>query len=327
MSDHSRAQPETLKDPAELLSEIPLADRPAPDVDIIIILAPPRSFTTVISAMLGQHPQLYGLPETHFFTCDSVDEWTTVYRGTDRMNGALRAIAQLIFGEQSRPTVCLGWQWLQARSCRTTAEVLRLLGQRVAPRVLVEKTPSAAQRLEAMQRMLREFPRARFLHLLRHPQSQVQSRLERRLSLQGNGRPTSLAEAAQAMGGDPARLWLATHQVILRFLRDVPRTQQFRIRAEDLLSAPDEPLRAIASWLGIRSDGEAIEVMKHPERSAFANQGPPNALRGGDEKFFSDPVLRSPSGVPPPLDAPLPWADGAVLSQRVRRLARSFGYS
>jgi hypothetical protein len=325
MSDRPRAQPAVQ---AGSLSAIPIADQCGPDFDIIIILAPPRSFTTVISATLGQHPQLYGLPETHFFTCDSIDEWATLYRGTDRMNGALRAIAQIIFGEQTRPTVCMARQWLQARSNFTTAEVLRLLGQRVAPNILVEKTPRASQQLEAMQRMLREFPRARFLHLIRHPHGQVKSRLERRLSLQGNGGPMSLVEAARVLGGDPAHQWLTTHQIILRFLREVPRKQQFCIRGEDVLSAPDEHLRRIAHWLGIRSDHEAIEAMKHPERSVFAEEGPPNALRGGDEKFLGDPVLRSYSCVvAPPLDAPLPWcSNGAVFSERVRKLARSFGY-
>ena len=37
----------------------------------LFILAPPRSFTTVTSAMIGQHPEMYGLPETNLF----VAEW------------------------------------------------------------------------------------------------------------------------------------------------------------------------------------------------------------------------------------------------------------
>src|SRR5215472_13100517 len=104
-----------------------------PAADIVVILAPPRSFTTVLSAMLGQHPQLYGLPETYFLTCDSVDEWATLYRGTNHTDGALRAIAQTIFGEQTTPTVNMARQWLQARSYLSTSEVLRLLARRVAP--------------------------------------------------------------------------------------------------------------------------------------------------------------------------------------------------
>ena len=325
MSDRSRERP--ARGQTNSLIATPIAEHCGPGLDIVIILAPPRSFTTVISYMLGQHPQLYSLPETHFFTCDSIDEWAARYLGTDRMDGGLRAIAQLIFGEQTRPGVCMARQWLQARSHFTTAEVLRLLAQRVTPSILVEKTPTAARQLEAMQRMLREFPRARFLHLIRHPHDQVKSRLERTLNLQGYDGPKSLAEAAQALGGDPARLWFATHHVILRFLRDVPRKQQFCIRGEDILSAPDEHLREIVRWLNIRSDDEAIEAMKHPERSAFARVGPTNALWGEDEKLLRDPALRSYSCVTPSLDVPLPWcSDGAIFSKQIRELARSFGY-
>lgn len=325
MSNRSRARPG--KDLTDHLRSVAIPNHCTPDFDIVIILAPPRSFTTVISAMLGQHPQLYSLPETHFFTCDSIDEWAALYRRTDRMQGAWRAIAQIIFGEQTVPTVCMARLWLQARSYFTTAEVLRTLGQRVAPKILVEKTPKAAQRLEHMQRMIREFPGARFLHLMRHPYDQVKSLLERRSRFHGNGGPKSLLEAAQDLGGDPGRFWLETHQTILRFLRDVPPEQQFRTHGEDLLSAPDEHLREIAYWLGIRSDEDAIEAMKHPERSAFAKKGPPNALQGGDEKFFTNPLLRSYSSVTPPLDAQLPWcSDGEVFSEPIRQLARNFGY-
>lgn len=325
MSNCSRAR--LGKDQTNHLRSIAIPDHCTPDFDIVIILAPPRSFTTVISAMLGQHPQLYGIPETHLFTCDSIDEWATLYRKTDRMQGAWRAIAQIIFGEQTVPTVYMARLWLQARSYFTTAEVLRMLGQRVAPRILVEKTPKAAQRLEHMQRMIREFPEARFLHLMRHPYGQVRSLLERRLRFQGNGGPQSLLAVAQGLGGDPARFWLATHQAIIRFLRDVPQEQQFCIRGEDLLSAPDEYLREITYWLGIRSDEDAIGAMKHPELSAFAGKGPPNALQGGDEKFFSNPVLRSFSSLTPPLDARLPWcSDSAAFSEPIRQLARDFGY-
>jgi hypothetical protein len=302
------------------------ADRPVA-FDVVVILAPPRSFTTVLSAMLGQHPQLYGLPETYFFTCDSVDEWATLYRGTNHTNGALRAIAQIIFGEQTTPTVNLARQWLQARSYLSTSEVLRLLARRVAPRILVEKTPAASDRLEFMRRMLREFPRARFLHLTRHPYAQALSRLERRLSAGRTDGPTSLTEAAERLGEDPAWLWFATHRAILRFLEEVPDDQQLLARGEDVLRAPDRELCRIAEWLGISRDEDAIEQMKHPERSVFAHAGPRNAPRGGDEKFFADPVLRSSSDEPPRLDVPVPWSsDGRRLSDGVRQLATAFGY-
>jgi Sulfotransferase family len=295
--------------------------------DILVILAPPRSFTTLVSAMLGQHPQLYGLPETHFFTCDTVDEWLTRYRGTDRADGALRAVSQVVFGLQSSATVGMARVWLQARSPVTTADVLRSLGRRVEPRVLVEKTPQAAQEPGAMRRMLREFPEARFLHLTRHFLAQARSRLERRIRACGLDGKDALATAARSLDGDPVQLWLVTHRAILRFLDNVPVQQQFRVRAEDLLGEPEQHVRRVAQWLRIRSDNVAIEEMMHPERSPFAAAGPPNAPAGGDEKFFSEPILRRRSSAVPPLDAGLPWnSDGAPFGPAVQQLATVLGY-
>ena len=40
----------------------------------LVILCPARSFSSVVCAMLGQHPQTYGLPELHLFITDTVDD-------------------------------------------------------------------------------------------------------------------------------------------------------------------------------------------------------------------------------------------------------------
>ena len=48
--------------------------------ELVIMLGPPRSFTSVVSAMVGQHPQLYGLPEVHLFTTETVGELFYFYK-------------------------------------------------------------------------------------------------------------------------------------------------------------------------------------------------------------------------------------------------------
>ena len=40
----------------------------------LFILALPRSYTSLIAGMLGQHPQAYGLPELNLFTVDRLIE-------------------------------------------------------------------------------------------------------------------------------------------------------------------------------------------------------------------------------------------------------------
>jgi hypothetical protein len=89
---------------------------------LLIILGPPRSFTTVVSAMLGQHPQIYGLPEVHLFTAETMAEWwRQCAEATFNMDhGLVRVAAQLFFGDQSEDNSRRAAGWLQRRAHFTT---------------------------------------------------------------------------------------------------------------------------------------------------------------------------------------------------------------
>ena len=69
----------------------------------LFILAAPRSFTSLISAMLGQHPQTYGVPELSLFMGETLRDVTETVPGIrqQRAHGILRMVAQVYFGEQS----------------------------------------------------------------------------------------------------------------------------------------------------------------------------------------------------------------------------------
>ena len=41
----------------------------------IFILASPRSFTSLLCTMLGQHPEVYGVPELHLFLAENMAQW------------------------------------------------------------------------------------------------------------------------------------------------------------------------------------------------------------------------------------------------------------
>ena len=72
----------------------------------------------------------------------------------------------------------------------------------------------------------------------------------------------------------------------------MPASQTLRVRGEDLVGSPERGLREVLAWLGLRTDDEAIEEMKHPERSPYACYGPPSAHFGNERAFLQDPVLR-----------------------------------
>ena len=41
----------------------------------IFILASPRSFTSLLCIMLGQHPEVYVVPELHLFLAKNMAQW------------------------------------------------------------------------------------------------------------------------------------------------------------------------------------------------------------------------------------------------------------
>ena len=91
---------------------------------------------------------------------------------------------------------------------------------------------------------------------------------------------------------DFQKTWYSMQMNILTFLGGLSEGQKMRIRGEDLLAEPGAHLRKIAKWLGVREDEEAIEAMKHPERSPYACFGPVNARLGNNPGFLKAPTLR-----------------------------------
>jgi hypothetical protein len=297
--------------------------------DPVIILAPPRSFTSVACAMLGQHPQLYGLPEVNLPVAETMREREgVIQRPPWSEHGLLRAVAQVLGGEQTTRSVELAREWVGIRADCSCVSVFSELAELVQPRRLVDKSPRNVTQVEYLRRIHAAFPGARFLHLVRHPRGQGES-----VAKLGG------AVAANALGGmdhgtDPPtvdfqKAWYRLNVNILVFLAGVPRDQQLRMRGEDLLADPDRQLRILAEWLGLRADVDAIEAMKHPEASPYACPGPPGARFGNDPGFLEDPALRPRNGSRPEpvLDGPLSWRDdGAEFTDEVRALARELGY-
>ena len=84
----------------------------------LFILCPGRSFSSVVCMSIGQHPDLYGLPEIYLGIVDTLDEWLRLPArpGRKHMNqGLLRVVAELHHGEQTEETVRQARSWLRQR--------------------------------------------------------------------------------------------------------------------------------------------------------------------------------------------------------------------
>lgn len=301
--------------------------------DPVFILSPPCTFSWVVCAIVGQHPQMYALPELHLFTTDTVAEWWDLCsRETFEMDhGLVRAVAELFFGGQTEGAVSRARGWLRRRSHYTTALLLETIAERLDPLVAVEKSPSTAHSGATLGRVRTMFPNARYVHLVSHPRLYCEAVLD---ALGESTRRTELPPAhwlAQLAPGpeqDPQLGWLTANRAIAEFLERVPADRQRVIRGEEIVGEGTSGLIGLAAWLGLRTDLEAIEEMRHPERSAYMAPGPPSAMFGNDRFLRPGPLVRSEWSRPRSVDGPLAWrSDGRGFLPEIKRLARALGYT
>jgi hypothetical protein len=310
----------------------------------LFVLCPPRSFSSLISGMIGEHPDCYGLPELALFLGDTLAEsWNGFlavrrarlagHAATEVLNsdlalrhvvgrdGLLRTLAQLHDGAQTLDTVRRANQWIVQHSDWPVRKVFDHIQELVGGKVLVEKSPAFTRQRGYIKRMLDAFPKARILHLLRHPRGTAESVIGIRYEI---SRRANVSPAK-----DPERVWRDTHETILAITEDLPLGQCMRLKGEALLSDLDNYLPQICEWLGIRADREAITAMMHPENSPYARRGPPGAPLGNDPNYLENPALdreRLAKLKEPRLDGELSWRPGETFTPETLRLAKQFGY-
>ncbi len=299
------------------------ADRFSP----VFVLATARSYSSVVTTMIGQHPELSGLPELKLFCYPTIGEleaslpefWSA--RGiAHRSPGLVRAIACFEFGSQGTEALLSARSWLGNRLHWSGADVLDFLLDRVHPRVAIEKSPENVATDAALLRLASAYPRARYIHLTRHPVTTQRSMLEH-LSRIAPGR---------SFPGLPVSVltsWVEDQTRIMRFGATLPGARYLRVKAEHVLNDPRPHLRSIASWLQVSGESEAIEAMTHPETSPFASFGPAGSgvVGGHDPGFLRDPVLRCVP-VLATLDCPPDCQGHASLWRTVVVVANQLGY-
>lgn len=297
---------------------------PAP----LFILGSPRSFTSVICAILGQHPAHYGVPELNLFIEPDMRRLWLRLTGQRQfmMHGLLRVIAQLYAGEQTLASIDMARRWILRRLSCSTGEVYGELAAQVAPLRIVDKSPVYCASPRYLRRIAETFPEACYLHLIRHPRTQGESllRVSPLLAAMENAYDYSTLPPTL----DPQVAWCRTQNHILTFLADIPWERQRVIRGEDFLSNPEPHLRALASWLGVTDKLAAMESMLHPEASPYACLGPLGAHLGNDINFLKEPHFRPGCIAASSLAGPLPWrSDGQGFNAQTLQLAERLGYA
>lgn len=293
----------------------------------LFILCPGRSFSSVVSTVIGQHPQCYGLPELNLFLGATIGEaWKNdATRGGYPMQGLKRTIAEVNYGAQTDETVDAAIAWIREREDWTARQMMDHIQEKVGDRILVDKSPANVVHPRVLGGVVKAFPNANYLQLMRHPRTRGKSQMKHwektqsRRMMDGTAKPPPDAEFK----------WQGTHAMISTLGSKLALGQLIWIRGEDLMRDLRFYLPQICEWLGIGCDAAAMERMLKPEESPYACLGPTKAKYGANTDFLKEPSLdfERLAGIPEPsLDGPLDWAPEAQFSDATRRRAHRFGY-
>lgn len=217
--------------------------RPAPGAadgtaDPVFVLCMARSGSTLLRLILDSHPDLACPPETGLpGLCAQLTILWSLIEG-----------APLALGRGDNPPVVPEAAIDRVRAIAN--EMLHAYLARRGRRIYCDKTLGAAQYAELLPRI---WPTARFVCLYRHPMDFIRSGLEAApWGLSGYGFEQYAAGSPNNGVFALARYWSDNAASIMQVEESMPG-QCFRVRYEDLATAPEEVSAAILDFLGVSS--------------------------------------------------------------------------
>lgn len=267
---------------------------------ICFVLGVGRSGTTLLRTMLNVHPELWAPGELHLAHYEGMADRAANIIPALRYMPVPEIATRLGESVESFSETFRGWE----SSDLSISRVYETLYEADPGTLIVDKTPTYSDSLAGLQRIGRQFPNARFVHLVRSPHDVIQSLVRMQLY-------KGLADRV-APGLNPYHMaevaWFAHNSNIEAFLTTVPSDRQTRVRYEEVVSDPEEPLRRICAVLARSYDPKMADPYEQSGRRIALGAGDPtvNALRRVEKRT--------------PRDAFYP------LGTRSRNLARGHGY-
>lgn len=220
----------------------------------LLVMGCPRSGTTLLRAILDNHPELAMPPETGFV----LPLWHERTRFGDlRRPEARRAVAEFVFCERARDGRRLRGHLPAAEAIDRVAAAPPTLGSLLAACFALyaertgkprwgDKRPRYAMFPEAL---LALFPGARLVEVVRDPRGAVASQI-----------PMGWDEPSVAL---PASLANWTHSIerMAAVARRLGPDRLLRVRYEDLVADPDAELARVCVFAGLAADAATVEGM------------------------------------------------------------------
>ena len=272
----------------------------------IVILGTGRSFTSVINCMIGQHPQMIGLPETNIFRDDTLGAVYDRYSEggnawAKRISGLLRTLAYFHDGEQTDETIDAAERFVLEHRDWSSTQIARYITKIAGPRGIVEKSISTCRDATGLALVHQAWPDAFYIHITRQPESIIQS-MQSRIDGVGEGLRKRFGKILEEVNLD--EYYVSLTSTILEFMATLPPGRAMNLHGEDFLNDARPYARQICEWTGLDTSDSAIEEMMHPERNPFATLGPAKAPRGMSKTFLENPTYSGKPVTPKPLTLP-----------------------
>jgi hypothetical protein len=198
---------------------------------LVFLVGVPRSGTTWLQLMLASSNLVVSVNETHLFSSymrSLFTEWT-FWQKNSRPIGLHEFIEDQEYLEMVRHFAC--------------SIMMKILARKPAAEVILEKTP---RHIKCWADIIKLFPDAYFLHLVRDPRSVVSSLL------------SANREWGKAWGSMDAVEWCErwNEDLALAKLLEKNVAHYMQVRYEDLQAVGIQTLSSVFSWMGVKVEPE-----------------------------------------------------------------------
>lgn len=207
---------------------------------MLFVLSPPRSGSTLLRVMLAGHSRLFAPQELYLGCFANMRSYDRHLGGTALNMGLVAAIAEVL-SRTGAWNLYNQWQ----KEAVATSEIYSFFGSRIGDRTLVDKSPLFFPPQAVIRRLALLFPRARFIHLVRHPVACIGSYARERFhGIFGETRDLDPYDCAEWS-------WTRVQEGILEIEAELEPGRMQRLYFEDLATNPEQALRRLCPSLGL----------------------------------------------------------------------------
>ena len=232
------------------------------DFPICFVLGCPRSGTTLFRTMLNVHEKLWAPGELHLANFESMADRAANVLPLLRYMLVPEAASRLGQSIASFSKVFRNWELENV----SVSEVYENFYEADPSTLIVDKTPTYSGSLQDLERIGQQFPKARFIYLVRNPHDVIRSFVRMQLYkgvlglVEPGLNPYQIGEV----------IWFVHNSNIEKFLSDIPDERKCTVRYEELVSDAEKPLMRVCDLLDLSYDADMVDPYgKSPGRVAL----------------------------------------------------------